>query len=118
MCCIIIAETKQLMAKYATEPCREPERPTTRVLKSMSVAAGRLRLSLIVKARIDMNQTMVAIGMSIVVLGVIIEFVAFAAMAFYPVRRFLPLKSPIQLQSTGCAMFCLGVVTLFLARLF
>ena len=73
---------------------------------------------LIVKARIDMNQTMVAIGMSIVVLGVIIEFVAFAAMAFYPVRRFLPLKSPIQLQSTGCAMFCLGVVTLFLARLF
>ncbi|MBL8814503.1 MAG: hypothetical protein JNL58_00630 [Planctomyces sp.] len=65
-----------------------------------------------------MNQAMVAIGMSIVVLGLIVEFVAIAAMAFYPIRRLLPLKSPIQLQSAGCAAFFLGVVTLFLARLF
>ena len=65
-----------------------------------------------------MSQTMFAIGISIVVLGLIIEFVAFAAMAFYPVRRILPLKSPIHLQSTGCAVLFLGVVTVFLARLF
>ena len=65
-----------------------------------------------------MSQTMSAIGMSIVVLSLIIEFVAFAAMAFYPVRRVLPLKSPIQMQSTGCALFFLGVVTVFITRLF
>ena len=64
-----------------------------------------------------MNQTLIAIGMSIVILGLIIEFIAFAAMAFYPVRRILPLKSPLQLQSTGCALFSLGVVTLLLAQL-
>jgi hypothetical protein len=64
-----------------------------------------------------MNQTIVAIGASIVVLGMIIEFVAIAAMGFYPIRRIL-LLTPIQLQSAGYAMCCLGVVVLFLARLF
>ena len=64
-----------------------------------------------------MNQTIVAIGMSIFVFGAIIEFVAFVSMAFYPVRRILPLKSPVQLLAPGCAIFYLGVAIVILARL-
>ena len=37
------------LVKRRDEQCREPERPTTRVLKSESMAAARLRLSFVAK---------------------------------------------------------------------
>ncbi len=52
------------------------------------------------------------LGMGILIVGLLIEFVAFAGMAFYPVRRVLPVKSPITLQSTGCLTFYIGVLVL------
>jgi len=58
-----------------------------------------------------------AIGISIVVFGLLIEFVAFFAMAFYPVRRAIPLKSPMLLQSVGCATFVVGVVIIVVGKL-
>ncbi|QDU39343.1 hypothetical protein Mal4_36840 [Maioricimonas rarisocia] len=56
-------------------------------------------------------------GMGIVIAGLVIEFVAFAGMAFYPVRRALPVRSPIRLQSAGCGLFYLGVLVIVLGQM-
>lgn len=63
-----------------------------------------------------MEKSICAIGVTISVIGLAIEFVAFAGMAFYPVRKALPVKSPIQLQSSGCAVFFLGVLVTLAGR--
>ena len=59
----------------------------------------------------------VNIGIAIAVVGFLVEVVAFAGIAFYPVRRALPFKSPIQLQSAGCGLFFVGVVIIVAGRL-
>lgn len=65
----------------------------------------------------DMGPALVQLGLTCAVLGVAVEFVAFFGIAFYPVRRALPVKSPIQWQSLGCLMFCGGVLLIIAGRL-
>ncbi len=60
---------------------------------------------------------MFALGIAITTVGFLTEIVAFVAMESYPLRRTLPLKSPLQLLSIGCVVFFLGAFTLVLARL-
>jgi len=64
-----------------------------------------------------MEHPVALLGIIVVVCGLLIEFVAFAGMAFYPVRRALPVLSPSQLQSVGCAIFFVGVLILFVGQL-
>ena len=64
-----------------------------------------------------MEHPVALLGTIVVICGLLIEFVAFAGIAFYPVRRALPVQSPIQLQSVGCATFFVGVLVLFVGQL-
>ena len=58
------------------------------------------------------------LGLVVLIGGLIIEFVAFAGMAFNPVRRALSVRSPLQLQETGCMTFYAGCAILVFARVF
>ena len=64
-----------------------------------------------------MEHPVALLGIAIVVCGLLLEFVAFAGMAFYRIRRALPVKSPIQLQSAGCGLFFVGVLVVFAGQL-
>ncbi len=63
-----------------------------------------------------MDNPISLLGITCVVCGLLVELVAFAGMAYYPVRRALP-NSPLQLQSMGCAAFYLGMVIMVIGKL-
>ncbi len=56
-------------------------------------------------------------GLIVVIIGLLIEFIAVAGMVFDPIRRVLPMASSIQLQSTGCLTFYVGVVIVVTGQL-
>lgn len=63
-----------------------------------------------------MENAISVLGIVIVVAGLLVEFVAFAGMTCYPIRRALPFKSPLDLQACGCMMFFAGVVVLVIGQ--
>ncbi|MCA9053303.1 MAG: hypothetical protein KDA75_05665 [Planctomycetaceae bacterium] len=60
---------------------------------------------------------MTTLGLAVVVIGLILEAIAFLAMVYYPLRRALPFQSPLQLQSLGCAVFAGGVLLLLVRHI-
>jgi hypothetical protein len=58
-----------------------------------------------------------SLGWAVLAGGLAIEVVAFLGMGYYPIRRALPVKSPLQLQAFGCMLFYAGFVLLVLASL-
>lgn len=58
-----------------------------------------------------MRTTILLAGGIIFLCGLGIEFLAVAAMAFYPIRKRLPFDSPLDLQDIGCNCITLGLVT-------
>ena len=65
----------------------------------------------------DIESVTFRAGQGFVILGLAIEFVAFAAMNWYELRRRLPVASPLRLQSSGCGCFYLGLSIMILSRL-
>ena len=57
------------------------------------------------------------LGWIFIVGGFIIEMVAMAAMGSYPIRRALPVQSPVALQAMGCTVFMGGWILLLVAEL-
>ena len=59
-----------------------------------------------------MHDVLTTIGVSIVVAGLLIEILGFAGIAYGPVARRLPMRSPLQLQVIGCMTFYAGCIVL------
>jgi hypothetical protein len=56
------------------------------------------------------------IGLILAIVGLLIEAIGSAAMAFYTVRRRLPIASPLPLFGVGGIMFVIGVVMMGVGR--
>jgi hypothetical protein len=63
-----------------------------------------------------LSDALFRLGQIVFVGGLVIEVVAFIAMAFEPIRRGLGLRSPLHLQAIGCMLFFTGVTVIVLAR--
>jgi hypothetical protein len=61
----------------------------------------------------DVLQTL---GVATCIIGVVVEFFAFACMGSFELRRRMPFQSPITILSWGCSAFFAGVLTLLAAR--
>lgn len=56
-----------------------------------------------------LGEVILLIGITLNVGGFMAEIVAFLGMAYYPIRRVLPFKSPLELQALGCLCVYVGL---------
>ncbi|MEW4528138.1 hypothetical protein [Maioricimonas sp. JC845] len=61
--------------------------------------------------------TATSVGMGIVIVGLIIELIAFAALAHERVRERLRIGSPMRWQAVGFVTFYVGAATIVLGKL-
>ena len=61
--------------------------------------------------------TATSVGMGIVVVGLVIELIAFAALAHDGLRERLQIRSPMLWQVVGFATFYLGAATIVAGKL-
>jgi hypothetical protein len=65
---------------------------------------------------VSFSAVLVTLGVSMAVIGGIVEVVAIIGIVSYRVRRALPIDSPIALQSLGCIGFCVGLACAALGK--
>lgn len=85
--------------KPAYERCRRRQRRRPRSLERLSNMLA--------------SQVVVTTGVIVAIGGLVTEMVAVASMASYPLRRVLPVQSPLTLVSIGCNSI-IAEITLYL----